>query len=196
MAQALLQGTIGGFRRAETDQDVPGLFPPELIVQVKALACELPATWACRFPAGVWPMSRGSAAAGWWHVSATRRCGAGCMKMPFIRGDIAAGFSPVIQTSWPRPGGCWISIRVSGRTNHCATTSSSFRRMRRPVSRLVFASIQSANPVPRSDEGRARIRAGEPGPTWRRWTFIGPKSLVVAKRPPVSFPLTDWSIKS
>lgn len=24
--------------------DVPGLFPPEVIVQVKALACELPAT--------------------------------------------------------------------------------------------------------------------------------------------------------
>ena len=26
------------------DRGVPGLFPPELVVQVKALACELPAT--------------------------------------------------------------------------------------------------------------------------------------------------------
>jgi len=28
----------------EPAQDVPGLFPPELTVEIKALACELPAT--------------------------------------------------------------------------------------------------------------------------------------------------------
>ena len=42
-ANASLKSAWRGWRNAP-DRVAPGLFPPELIVQVKALACELPAT--------------------------------------------------------------------------------------------------------------------------------------------------------
>ena len=63
----------------------PGLFPPELVVQIKALACELPATLGL-------PLSRLSTAdivreaqRSWHrrHASATRPSGGGCTKMRF-----------------------------------------------------------------------------------------------------------------
>lgn len=44
MAQALFQRTIGGPRREGLPGTPSGFPPPELTVQIKALACELPAT--------------------------------------------------------------------------------------------------------------------------------------------------------
>ena len=35
-----------------------------------------------------------------------------------------------------------------------------------------------------------------PGPTLRRWTFIGPRCSAAAKRPPASHPSSVWSIRS
>ena len=44
MAPALLQGAIGGSRRERARPGRPRVFPPELTIEIKALACERPAT--------------------------------------------------------------------------------------------------------------------------------------------------------
>ena len=77
------------------DRDRPGrppVFPPEVVVQVKALACELP------YEAGI-PLSRFSCREitaetvrrGSLPASAARRCGAGWMRMRLSRGSIVVG---------------------------------------------------------------------------------------------------------
>jgi len=43
--------------RNSLDRAVPGLFPPEVVVQIKALACELPSQHQSRWRAGVCPRS-------------------------------------------------------------------------------------------------------------------------------------------
>lgn len=77
----------------------PPIFPPEVVVQIKAIACELPATRGL-------PLSRLSSAdivreasaAALSRASAAGPFGDGCMKTPFAFGSTARGSSRAIQT--------------------------------------------------------------------------------------------------
>ncbi len=114
----------------------PRSFPPEVVVQIKALACEFPVSNKYRWRGGAYRRSPAmSCKPGWWPASATRRSGAGCTKTPFDLGNIVAGFFRAFRT-WPlKPVGCWICVREFGRTNRCARMSLCFRLTKRPASK-------------------------------------------------------------
>src|SRR5579863_5317217 len=90
---------------------VPGLFPPDLVVQVKALACELPAQYG--LPLSRWSTSdlvqqvqQGGLVAS---ISGSTLWRWLCMRTLFDRGTTAVGYSPAIRTSPPRPAAYSIS---------------------------------------------------------------------------------------
>ena len=105
VAQALFRTTPRRAWRISRARAAPGLFPPEVVVQVKALACELPATLGL-------PLSRFSVAdvaqyvrrPGWSRRSATARSGAGSMKTRSVRGSIAVGSFRAIRSSRVKAG--------------------------------------------------------------------------------------------
>ena len=82
------------------EEVAPGVFPPKLVVQVKAWACELPSTHDL-------PLSRWSTtdlgerfvSRAWSLPSAAVRFGGGCIKMPFDPGTTVAGSSQAIPTA-------------------------------------------------------------------------------------------------
>jgi hypothetical protein len=96
---------------------VPPSFPPSVVVQVKALACELPHRLQL-------PLSRLSLSEirrevitqrGWQLRLAERPCGAGSVPMRSALGDIAVGSSHAIQISRPRLGASSICRIAFGR---------------------------------------------------------------------------------
>jgi hypothetical protein len=112
---ALLPTTSPGWENVLV-RVTPGFFSPDLFVQVKVLACELPSTVGL-CPAttrGIWCNKSNRAVS--WPRSAAARCGVGYVKNPSDRGITAVGSSLVIPTSPPRPGACWISTPASGKT--------------------------------------------------------------------------------
>jgi transposase len=94
----------------------PGLFPPDLVVQVKALACELPAQhgrplsrWSTQDlvqqvqQSGLVASVSGSTLWRWLHEDAIR---------PWYH---RSWIFPATRISPPRPGACWISTPASGK---------------------------------------------------------------------------------
>lgn len=93
---------------------VPGLFPPELVVQIKALACELPAKHGL-------PLSRWSIGD---LVQQVQQSGLVAslsgstlwrMKTPFGPGITGAGCFHAIRNSPVRREACWTCTPASGK---------------------------------------------------------------------------------
>lgn len=110
----------------------PGLFPPELIVKIKALACELPATrnlplsrWSV---ADVAQQARQSGLVATISDSTVWRW----LSEDVIRpGNIAAGSFRVIRTSMSKLDTLSTSTNGYGRADASKTTNSSSLRMRK-----------------------------------------------------------------
>ena len=82
----------------------PPVFPPDVVVAVKALACELPATAGARWPAGtarIWPAPPSSRASS--PRSRAPPSGAGCPPTRSSPGSTGPGSFPAIPTSRARP---------------------------------------------------------------------------------------------
>ena len=142
MAQALLQGAIGGPRRESPPGTPSGLSPLSSPLRSRRSPANYPRPWACRCSDSAWPMWRDTPSAlAWWHASATAPCGVGCMKMPSAPGNIVAGYFRAIRNSRPRPGVSWTCTNGAGKVSRFAPTSTSSPPTRRPASRLGCASI-------------------------------------------------------
>ncbi len=91
MAQTLL---LRAFTRLEEPPGPGRPRLPELVVQVKALACELPSQFGS--PLSRWSLAElndRSVNPGWWPKSAIALSGAGCMRMPSDLGFTVVDFS-------------------------------------------------------------------------------------------------------
>ena len=168
----------------------PGLFPPEVVVTVKALACELPARTGC--PLARWSMSELAAE--------TQRTGlvasiSGSTIWRWLYGD---AIRPWFHRSWifatiglcDQGGSDHSLTSASGRT---ALTADGFvlSPMRRRAFKRAVAVPHTAAPGGRGRESRAVRRAG-PEPTWPR--YASRRSLAAAARR-VSTRSTDSSSK-
>ena len=94
----------------------PGLFPPDLVVQIKALACELPATHG--LPLSRWStddLVRQICQSGLVASISAVRCGVGSRKTPFDPGISAVGSFHAILISPPRQDAFWTSMLVNGK---------------------------------------------------------------------------------
>jgi len=111
--------------RTNRDPGDRPFFPPEVVVQVKALACELPAETELplsRFSRqdlarevvarGIVAQISGATIWRWLDQDAIRPC------------NTAVGFFPAMRSSSRRPDACWISTRVAGKTNPWAATNT------------------------------------------------------------------------
>ena len=99
----------------------PGSFPPEVVVAVKSLACELPSRLGVPLSRLLCPTSaRPPKSGASWPRSRARRSGVGSPKTPSSRGGTARGSSRATRTSRPRPPGSSTSTRVNGRESHWA----------------------------------------------------------------------------
>ena len=95
---------------------VPGLFPPDLVVQIKLwlVNCQPLTACPCRVGAqAIW--CRKSIGVAWWPPLAVVRYGAGSMTTPFALGITAVGSFRVIRISPPRRDAFWTSMPVSGK---------------------------------------------------------------------------------
>ena len=174
--------------RSAPGPDAPGLFPPEVVVQVKALACELPASLGL-------PLSRMSIAdvarevrrAGivarisdktvwrWLHEDAIRPWQHRCWIFPR---------DPDFRV---KAGESWISTKGTGTESPGATTSSSSQQTRRPVSRLASVPTGRCRPLPaRPCAPNMSTCVGGHGPTWPPGMCVGPKSMGSANKRPAS----------
>ena len=116
--------------------------------------------WACRCRDSVWPMWHGTPSPrAWWLASATARCGGGCTRTRSVPGSIAAGSSPAIRSSRPRPGASWTCTSGVGKGRRCVRTSSSSPPTRRPAFRPAAYPSELAHRPRRVDARGARIRA-------------------------------------
>ncbi|MDP8960006.1 MAG: helix-turn-helix domain-containing protein [Actinomycetota bacterium] len=96
----------------------PRSFPPQLVAQVKATACQLPSTRGSRSAASRRPRSPGRwCRPAWWRRSASPPWAAGWLKTPSAPGTTASGSSPATPASQRRRGWCWTSTRASSRGN-------------------------------------------------------------------------------
>ena len=185
VAQALLRGATGG-PGGQARPGRPRAFPPRAwSLQVKALACELPATLgraAVALQRGRCGAA-GAAVRAWWprisDSTVWRWLQRGCdspLAAPLL--DLSA--RPALRR--PRPGASSTCTSGAGKGSRCATTSSSSPPTRRPASRRARASIRRLPPAARRGHARrARVRsAAAPGPTWPRWTCIAPRCSAAA----------------
>ena len=145
-----------------------GLFPPELIVQIKALTCELPATAPAPLGAGVspiWADRFGDLVSQPPSVIAPYGVGA-CVIVP--------GFSLVTPSLPAKPDESWTSMSESGTAAAFKTTSSSGLPMRRPASRHAVAVIPPA-------WLHHRARPGLPESSYSRPPWVGRRGCRIAR---------------
>ena len=112
------------------------VFPPQVIVRVKALACELPRDRVSLCPVSVRRTSPRRLCAGASSPrSAAAPCGDGSTRMPCVPGITARGSSRATRTMNEKPTGCWICIIERGTAVLYSPTNTSCVPMRRPASR-------------------------------------------------------------
>ena len=157
----------------------PGRFPPELTVEVKALACALPVTLGL-------PLSRLSVADVARHTQSS---------------GLVARISHSTVWRWrhedairPWPHRCWIFPRDLQFQLKAERMLDLYAQCwHRPA----CVSIQACRPRPASRcAWRMNIGAAAPGPIWLRWTSIAPRCLGAARRAPALHRSNVWSSKS
>ena len=132
------------------DRDRPGrppVFGAAVVTEVKALACQLPATTGVPLRVGAppnWPVSLSPGR--WCPPSRRRRCGAPCATTPSALGTTAPGSPLVTPTSPPRRHACWTCTRGASRARHWAATNSSYAQTRKRASKPVVAAIPTLPP--------------------------------------------------
>jgi hypothetical protein len=153
-------------------------FSPSLVVQVKALACELPHRkglplsrfWIADIRQEV--LDRGLVA----EISEAL-FGAGSAKTPSVLGGIEAGSFPVIHCLWKRPVLSSISTKVCGKDNLLVPRILCSPPTRRLGFKRVTASILPSRP-PREERlsSSTSTSAKKPGSTSRLGMSAAPKS--------------------
>ena len=145
----------------------PRSFSPPRVAEVKALACELPAT-----PAGRWGASRPLSCTG-WRSSAGRQRGLGDDDLALAartrsgRGQQRSWIFPRDPDFRPRPAACSTSTSGAGRAGGCIRATTSSRPTRSPSCRrcarrpLVLAAPAGARRW--SSTSTAARHAGLPG---------------------------------
>ena len=115
----------------------PRRFGPEVVAEVKAMACEAPAlVEMCRCRGGArrsWP--RRQSAKGWRRRCRRRRCAAGWPRMRSSRGSTSRGSSLATRTSPPKQPGCSTCMAASGTVGSWARTTTSSAPTRSPSCR-------------------------------------------------------------
>jgi hypothetical protein len=112
---ASLSNAWPGFRNGH-GAGARALFPPDIIVEIKALACQLPKNLVLPFSPAM--KSHGTPLNGaLLPPSVERRYGVGSAPMRSARGVTGVGFSPAIQTSKQKPAGSLTSITAHGKAN-------------------------------------------------------------------------------
>ena len=168
--------------QACTMKHAPGVrpvFPPDVVMQIKAMACELPATSGLplsRFSRddlvreaisrGVVAHISGTTIWRWLEADAIRPC------------NIAVGFSLAPKTSPKELARCWTFTKVIGKARPWAMMSSSSRRTRkrafRPASECILRCRR--NPVSPCAWSSSTNAAG-PWPIWRLGTCGAQKTF-------------------
>ena len=198
-ANASSKQRFAGPGGARLGPDGPRLFPPELVIAVKAIACELPANSACPSPASRFPTSRPrSSTADSWPASPDPPSGNGCRGRHPALAPSALDLPPRPRLRAPRPAGCSTSTRASSKAERLGS-----RRVRDQLRRedlhpsppaLPSNRLRRAAPAPACG---ARVhRAAAPGPTWPPGMSTGPSCSGGWNRRPVSSRSDAWSIKS
>ena len=170
-------------------------FSPEVVMLIKAMACELPVATGLplsRFSRqdlvreaarrGIVAQISGTTIWRWLDADAIR---------PW---HIAVGFFPVTSTSPKKPAGCWISTRAGGKTKRCAETSSSSPPTKRLAFRPAFAfSLHCPqNPASRC-AWSLNTNAVVPWPISPPGMCVARSSLGSVVRRPASNRFADWS---
>ena len=177
---------------------VPGLFPPELVVQVKALACELPAKYGR--PLSRWSTSdlvqqvqqsglvasiSGSTLWRWLHEDAIRP------------GISAAGCFHAIRNLPPRRAACSIYTPASGKAAPCKRMSLSSPPTKRPAFKPAGASMPPRPAGRTLPCGSSMSTFGAAlGPISLPSMYTTPKSLAAVKPKMALHLLIDSSNKS
>ena len=153
VAPAVLYRSAARSERPTARRATSALFPPNVVVAIKALACELPSRHG--LPLARWSVAelrQEAVACGIVAKTAAPRFGAGLVRTHYAPGAIAAGSFPATRTSPARRVASSICIDAAGkvqRWGHPITCSAS---MRRPPSRLGSANIR---PCPRRRGARS-----------------------------------------
>ena len=193
---------LGGPRGAPAGRPARRLFPPRVVVEVKALACELPdRSSACRSRAvscaelAREAVERGIVAS----IAATtvwRWLARGCDPAVVATAGGSSRATPTSTARRARSSTCthgrWEGEPLRARrARHLAPT-------RRPASRPARACHPTAAAGTRAGHaGRARVRAqGRLGLPGRLGRPPGARSSAAASRPPASSPSTAWSTRS
>jgi transposase len=130
----------------------PARFSPGVMVEIKALACELPSR------RGPWPIGRSASCVAklssmaWSLTSAARRSGGGSARMRCGHGGIGAGFFRVTQLLPSRPAASSIFIIAVGTTS--------------PWDRMIRCSVPMKNQQPGQALWSMNMPAPVPAPTW------------------------------
>jgi hypothetical protein len=104
----------------------PRGFTAPVVAEVKAIACELPATRGVPLSGGASrSCARKSAPAGWSRTFRPPRWAAGWPRMPSGRGGTTPGSSLVTRRSGPRPPECWTCTKASSTAGPSVKTSTS-----------------------------------------------------------------------
>jgi len=177
---------------------LPPAFLPSLVVQVKALACELP------HPLGL-PLSRLSLAELRRHV-VTQGLVAEISGATLWRWLSSDALRPWQHRSWifprdpefaARPARSWTCMSGCGRAARWVSMTSCSRRMKRPVCKPAAANSRPWRRLRLARcESSTSIFVKARGPTGQRGTSIAPKSSGAAKAKMVLAPWIDWSARS
>ena len=187
LAEAGFLSTVSPGWRITHARGGPELFPPEVVVTVKALACELPAR--AQRPLARWSMSELAAA--------TQRTGlvasiSGCTIWRWLHDD---AIRPWFHRSWIFPRDPNFALKA-GRILDL------YERVweGQPLGAddfVISADEKTSIQARRRRHATQPPRAGPaPGRTWPPWMCIRPGSLAAASPPPASPRSTVWSGKS
>lgn len=140
--------------RIDQDPDARPAFPPHVIVQVKALACELPMIKESPCLDSVrgrllWKPFKG----GSLPKSVVLRSGDGSTKMPLSPGSIEVGYFLGTRNLSKKRGVFWICTKGFGATSLWVPMNTSSRLMKRPVSRQEVVNIRPLLPGRERDNG-------------------------------------------
>ena len=181
--------------RAVADQRI---FPPAVMVEIKALACELPSRRGL-------PLAR-------WSLAELRREAMAQGLVAQISGTTLwrwlsqDALRPWRHRCWisrailplpSRPAASWTSISIVGRTRRSDRATMCCAPTRRPASKHADANIPRCHPV-RDDLFTSSTNTLGParGPTSLRGMSIARSCLAAASARPASCPSNGWSLRS
>ena len=198
MALSLLGRAAARPARATPGWATSPLFPPDAVVAIKALACELPSVVACPWRIGLLLICvRRRWRAALSRKSAAPRCGVGLARTHCALGAIAVGSSPATRSLPARPARSSISISVAGKVQRWGRGITCSASTRRPASRRDGGNIRRCRRHPGARPmSSTNMCVSVPWPISLHGMCIGPDCSGAASKG-IALPRSiAWSVRS